>query len=571
MRRSIRWQLPLSYAAIALLATVALGVVLLLTLRGYYGQLERAYLEGNALAFSYTLAPLLADDLPAESLQAQVISLSFLSQVRVRLLDRDGSPVADSSAPGRFAVSLAAIPERDVLLPAGEIEANSRTRAFIIINPNLPEPTVLSSTEILPSRLMFEPYQPGDPYGPLMIRSLSLVGGKFPLDLGSDADLAGPRSNQVVRQPVYNDTSSLLGYVELSEGPAYGQEIVTSVARGWVLSGVVAMALAAAVGWLVSRRISAPLLALAGVTASMAAGDLSARADVRRRDEFGTLACSFNTMADRLEDTVVTLRRFVSDAAHELNTPLATLRANLEMMRHDSAPEDSAPEDGAPEDGVPEDGAPEDGVPEDGVAEESLPGQNERLARAQAQVERLEVLARGMLDLSRIEAGMNQEAVGPVSLTALAQDMGELYASCAEQVGLAFELSLPEAPIIIRGDETQLRQALANLLDNAIKFTPEGGRVELGLGQAEGMANLWVEDTGIGIPAEDVPHLFQRFHRGRNTAGYPGSGLGLAIVKAIADRHGGYVTADSNSHSTRFSLQLPCPISACLDTISPLQ
>lgn len=522
MRRSIRWELPLSYAAIALLAAVALGAILLLILRGYYGQLERAYLKGNALVFSYTLAPLLEDDLLDESLQAQVISLSFLSQARVRLLDQDGAPLADSSTPGRFAVSLAAPPEREVVVLERGREAGARTRAFIAINSSLPEPAGFTLTETLLPQLNAESSRLGDPYGPFLIRTLPIADREYLLAVGSDADLAGPRSGQVVRQPIYNSAADLLGYVELSEGPAYGQEIVSSVARGWVLAGAVAVALAAVVGWLVSRRISEPLLALATVTASMTAGDLAARADVKRRDEFGTLARSFNAMADRVEDTVVTLRRFVSDAAHELHTPLATLRTNLEMMHKDS-----------------------------------LPGQSERVARAQAQVERLEALTRGMLDLSRIESGTSQGAPGPVSLTALAQEMGELYASRAEQAGLDFEMSLPEVPITVRGDKVQLRQALTNLLDNAIKFTLEGGRVYLGLQHEGDMAVLWVEDTGIGIPEADLPLLFQRFHRGRNTGGYPGSGLGLAIVKAVADEHDGQVEAERIKKGSRFLLRLP--------------
>jgi signal transduction histidine kinase len=255
----------------------------------------------------------------------------------------------------------------------------------------------------------------------------------------------------------------------------------------------------------------------------MAGGDLSARADATRRDEFGTLARSFNRMAGQVEDTVATLRRFVSDAAHEIHTPLATLRTNLEMMQEDS-----------------------------------LPGWSERVARAQAQVERLEALTRGMLDLSRVEAGIGQGALGPVSLTALIREVSELYASRAEQAGLLFALSLPETPLTIQGDEAQLRQAIANLLDNAVKFTREGGHVRLGLQREGDMTVLWVEDTGIGIPEADLPLLFQRFHRGRNTEGYPGSGLGLAIVKAIANRHGGCVAAEGNDGGTRISLRLPC-------------
>jgi signal transduction histidine kinase len=113
----------------------------------------------------------------------------------------------------------------------------------------------------------------------------------------------------------------------------------------------------------------------------------------------------------------------------------------------------------------------------------------------------------------------------------------------------------------VLGEEAELRAALTNLLDNALKFTPEGGRISLGFRQEDGVAVLWVEDTGIGIPEADLPLLFQRFHRGRNAAAYPGSGLGLAIVKAIAERHGGQVQAERAEPGARFILRLP--LSSC--------
>jgi signal transduction histidine kinase len=113
----------------------------------------------------------------------------------------------------------------------------------------------------------------------------------------------------------------------------------------------------------------------------------------------------------------------------------------------------------------------------------------------------------------------------------------------------------------VLGEEAELRAALANLLDNALKFTPEGGRISLGCRRNDGAALLWVEDTGIGIPEADLPLLFQRFHRGRNAAAYPGSGLGLAIVKAIVERHGGQVEAERSEPGARFTLRLP--LSGC--------
>lgn len=334
-----------------------------------------------------------------------------------------------------------------------------------------------------------------------------------PYGFGWGAD--GQRSDQVVRGPVYNWDGELLGYVELSEGPAYGRQILGSVTRGWAIASAVAVLLAAVVGWAISHTISGPLLVLTEVTARMAAGDLATRAQAtKRRDELGTLARSFNRMANRVEETVVTLRRFVSDAAHEIHTPLTALRTNLEL-------------------------APD----------------NDFVIQAKAQADRLEALTRALLDLSRLESGSAQEATAPVELTALVREASEPYASWAEQAGLTFGLTLPEGPVAVEGDEAQLRCALGNLLDNAVKFTPEGGAIRVGLRRKDNEAELWVEDSGIAD--EDLPHLFSHFHRGRNAAAYPGSGLGLAIAKAIVENHGGCIGVESTiGQGSRFSLTL---------------
>ncbi len=109
----------------------------------------------------------------------------------------------------------------------------------------------------------------------------------------------------------------------------------------------------------------------------------------------------------------------------------------------------------------------------------------------------------------------------------------------------------------MRGDPAQLRRAIGNLVDNAIKFTPEGGAITIGLQNNADAIELCVQDTGIGIPADDLPQLFSRFHRGRNVANYPGNGLGLAIVRAIVEAHGGSVNAANTSPGARFCITLP--------------
>jgi signal transduction histidine kinase len=348
---------------------------------------------------------------------------------------------------------------------------------------------------------------------------------RTPYGFGLNVEVAPDerRSNQVVRQPFYDAAGNLLGYAELTQGPAYGGEILTSVAWGWAIAGGVAVVLAAGVGWLISRRLSTPLLALTEVTTRMAGGELSVRADVARHDEVGQLAQAFNEMAGRVEQTVTTLRRFVADAAHELHTPLTALRTNLEL-----------------------------------AADESQAAEQQGLIeRAQVQVERLEMLTRDLLDLSRLETWTGQANFGPVLLNTLVQATGELYASQAEQSGVNFSLELPEQPLVVSGNEPLLRRALSNLLDNALKFTPAGGTVRVGLRHENDGIEVWVEDSGIGIPPGDLPFVFNRFHRGRNAAAYPGSGLGLAIVKAIAEGHGGQVMVDNSPPGVCFRLRLP--------------
>src|SRR5207249_4711372 len=182
---------------------------------------------------------------------------------------------------------------------------------------------------------------------------------------------------------------------------------------GWAISSAIAIFLAALIGWYISRRISAPVLALTDVTGRMTQGDLSSRADIKSRDEFGQLARSFNEMAAQVEQTVSTLREFVADAAHELHTPLTALQANLELARD----------------------------------EKNTSARTKYLLRAQEQSQRLEVLVQSLLDLSRIEAAESKSTFAPVNFIQLVREVGEQFASRAEQADRAFTMNLPEDDI----------------------------------------------------------------------------------------------------------------------------
>jgi signal transduction histidine kinase len=164
-------------------------------------------------------------------------------------------------------------------------------------------------------------------------------------------------------------------------------------------------------------------------------------------------------------------------------------------------------------------------------------------------------LTQSLLNLSQLEAVESEIQFDDVDLVALLQDLVEPYASRAEQAELSFRLEIMDDPIKIKGDAVQLGTLIHNLLDNAIKFTPTGGQVLVKLSKQEFAVQLTIADTGIGIPADDLSHLFSRFHRRRNASSYPGNGLGLAIVKAIADQHGASITVESDQTGTVFVFQ----------------
>jgi signal transduction histidine kinase len=527
MQSSIRWRLALSFATIALLAALLLGAILLTLLLQSYASRERAYLEGNAAAISSTLTQSRAAGAAPGAVNELVEGLAFLSQARVRWLDATGAVLLDTGVPERTNVAFngpvgvavspalaplsatapAAFPAPDVMLSLDNAPPAAPITQAIIMMDGAPTATDGGATT------------PGP-----IISVVSTFDG-FGLNLETSQALA--RSTQVVRVALVDAAGAVTGAIELSEGPAYGRDIITTVARGWLAAGLLAVLLASLAGWLVSGRITAPIHALAQTARRMAEGDLAARVPdaggpATAQDELGQMARAFNRMADQVESTIVTLRQFVADAAHQLHTPLTALRTNLEL----AAVPDDAP-------------------------------QNLYLARAQGQVARLTTLTDELLLLARVETGIAGAPPQRVDLAALMRGLAEAQAARAEQAGLAFDLVAPAAPVWVMGEPEQLNALVDNLVDNALKFTPAGGAVTVRLAVEDDSVVLAVEDTGIGIPPDEVPQLFRRFHRARNAAAIPGSGLGLAYVKAVAERHGGHVKAENCDPGARVKVTLP--------------
>jgi two-component system sensor histidine kinase BaeS len=280
--------------------------------------------------------------------------------------------------------------------------------------------------------------------------------------------------------------------------------------------------LALLTGLAVARRITRPVARLIAVTRSMASGDRSSRAgDAGARGELRDLAAAFDQMADTLDREDQIRRDVVAGLAHELRTPIAVLQAGHEALL----------------DGVTEPTPEELGSLRDEVLRLArMVGDLQTLAAADAASLRLE---RHRTDLADIAA----EAAGSL-------------ARRFEAAGVALRRELSAAPVL--GDPRWLHQVVTNLLGNALKFTPAGGVVTI-ITRADGPdAVLEVTDTGIGIPAAELPHIFERFWRGAGAAQTSGSGIGLAIAAELARAHGGTLTASSTpGRGTALTLALP--------------
>ena len=300
-----------------------------------------------------------------------------------------------------------------------------------------------------------------------------------------------------------------------------------------------ALALSVVVSTAMARRFTTPLRRLTEASRGLAEGDLSRRvppSHVRAgSSELAELAVQFNAMADRLEESVEIIRRdrdrsrdFLADVSHELRTPLAALRTFNELLR--------------------------EGAADDPVA------RVEFLESSGQQIERLDWLAQNLLELSKLDSGLVLLDLRPDDLRAAVESAVEQNGSAAERRGVALTLNLPSAPIRIRHDPQRIGQVVANLVANAVKFTGRGGSVAIDLAATTDGARIDVADTGVGIDASELPHIFERFYRGSraNEARGSGSGLGLAIVHSIVDMHGGRVVVESRVGSgSRFTVTLP--------------
>jgi signal transduction histidine kinase len=291
------------------------------------------------------------------------------------------------------------------------------------------------------------------------------------------------------------------------------------------LTGFTAAVLALAMVQFLAHGMTYPLRELASAARAMAHGDYARRVTATSRDEVGDLARAFNEMSRQLSEVDRLRRELVANASHELRTPLGALRAQLENII-------------------------------DGVE----PGDSAAIEDALRQIERLTDLVDQLLDLSKLESGAVPLELSEIRADALLDQVVAEWSEPASSRGVRIELEPGSPELVLRVDADRMRQVLANLVANAIRHSPEVGRVLLSACAEGSTTRLEVADEGPGIPADDLERVFERFYRSdpARSADVGGAGLGLAIARWIVELHGGTIrAATADPTGCRIVVELP--------------
>ncbi len=513
---SIRWRLVASYVLLALMTVSVVGFLAMEIVRRSTYQREVNEMQSNADAIARQASHLVAPLARPFELSQLVRTTAFLGNMRVRILDRQNSPVVDSGLPGEWNDMVWIAPPQNSTLFSADANASGMVIPLEKHNPN-------------DYRAYLDSMPPGTSLT-VIRKSSGPWGGRISFDMiapGADkvlqvqnADSVEARSSVLVNAPIVRG-DEIHGYVELSAGTNYGGEALATTQQAFLLAGLGTGLLGVLLGLLMGNLLASPLRALSGTAAAMGNGDLTVRSVIRSRDEIGELANRFNQMAERLQVSFQqleaerdSLRRFIADASHELRTPITALKNFNDLLL--------------------------------GPAAGDAAVQMEFLSESSVQIDRLQWITQNLLNLSRIDAGLVQLDLTDEDAGDLLQAAAGPFKALAADKGMRLVVDMPKSALRVRCDMARMELVLSNLLDNAIKYTPPQGKIEMGAASSGEKVQLWVRDYGPGIQPEDLPHIFERFYRGRNATG-PGSGLGLSIVASLVLAHDGRVWAESEA------------------------
>ncbi|MER5206653.1 ATP-binding protein [Streptomyces sp. NPDC002825] len=534
------------FSLVLLVAVAASGATAWLTLRQLTGQVrESAAADRESIAaITEELRAYGAGHGTWEGVAATVRTLAEETGQRIRIsTDRQGQ-LADSDTllgrdprPGGTAPALLVDPRPELEFPAEWETGSMRKVTSTVIaryGANVTYAACLTRlgqpVTVLRGKFGMPLYRAGgqSPAGPCVDGS----GTVRPADItAAEACRATGRAQALAcLRRVFTERTAAVGPQPLTVRLGAVDDAGQTLAAGptvLVAAGVAAAVLACAL--LLGRAVLRPVRALTAASLGLGEGDLGRRVPASGKDEIAELGRSFNRMAGSLQDSEERQRRLVGDIAHELRTPLANLRGYLEALR-------------------------------DGVLEadaELLDSLHEEVLLQQRIVDDLQ-------DLALAEAGALTYHRRPLDARELVEACRTAHSARAAAAGVALEVAgAGPGTVRLHGDPDRLRQALGNLVGNAVRHTPPGGRVRLELGERDEMVRIAVGDTGSGIPAADLPYLFDRFWRadaarGRATGG---SGLGLSIARQIVADHDGAVEVTSEvGVGSVFTVVLPAPV-----------
>jgi len=337
-------------------------------------------------------------------------------------------------------------------------------------------------------------------------------------------------------RPLYLTAAPLPGgrFIVVARSPVTIYGALRDLRRLLYYVVIAALVLTGGLGWLFARAVVRPIESVVSAAAAVkGARDLERRVAYRGpRDEIGRLAETFDAMlADlqrayrALDQSNERLRQFLADCAHELRTPLAVIMSNLDLL---------------------------------GKVGKSDPSfRDQALADIRGEANRMARMITQLLILGRADAGA-QTPREPVLLADVVAEACRQGQGMAEDVRFVTTASAALEGVVVQAHPDYLKQLLLILLDNAFKYTPHDGEVRVEAAREDGLALITVADTGSGIDPVDLPHIFERFYRGRNASGKTGTGLGLAIARWVAEQHGGSVRVESTpGRGSRFSVVLP--------------
>ena len=498
--RTLRARLTVAFAAVVAIALVLVLISLPRLLDDYFVQQE------------------------VKSLTSRAQTMSVLIQLQLR-----------------ESLDLAGEAAKPVVAPSDPLRASTWTLAALG-RPNDANGTLRQLTELVAQSdvLLTLSDSPTTPLPTIETWDIPLTGAAPALGQARDS-IIGTTTTFTVPDPWWSQNTGTapdrLFTMRLSQPYTYRLQTLGNLFGVLIIAASAALLVAVIVSAVIADRLTVPIRRLTRASRALAEGDFSSRVEERDAGapEVAELAHAFNRMAERLEESVTFIRRdrdrsrdFLADVSHELRTPIAALRTFNELLQ-------------------------------EGAAEDASTRQ-EFLASSQQQIDRLDWLSTNLLELSKLDSGLVALDMRPDDLRAVVESSVAQAEPAARRKEVGLVADLPSGPVRQRHDPQRIGQVLTNLIGNALKFTPPGGRVTVGLQAVADGALLIVADTGVGIDAAELPHVFDRFYRGTlaNEERGTGSGLGLSIVRSVVEMHGGNVAIESTlREGTRVTVHLP--------------